>query len=205
MHLRPTYSGVVSTLALAVALSGTAYAAATLTGADVKDGSLTGRDVRNNSITSNDVRELTKKDLRPGVLPQPGPGARMEASGALTVPGGPDNSFEMDTEAFDTGGMYTAPDDFLTVTRTGTYLVTGVVHYGQSSAQRQLRIVVDGDVAALVTDSGADTQRTAQVTSLLRLTTGQRLTLGTFSGNAVAVVDFNGANDAWLAAQWMAP
>src|SRR5688572_25420853 len=98
MRVRPSYANVASTLALVVALSGTAYAAATITGADVK----------NNTLTSKDVRSLSMKDFKPRMVPI-GPGARMEASGgSLTVPNGPDNTFEMDTEAYDTGGMYTA-------------------------------------------------------------------------------------------------
>lgn len=206
--MRPhlTYANTASTLALVVALSGTAYAAATIGGAQVKDGSLTGRDVRDQSITSRDVRGLAKADLRPGVLPTPGPGARMEASGPLTVPAGPDNSFEMDVEAYDTGEMYSAPDDFLTITRAGTYLVTGKIQLDGAAVQRQVRVVVDEtDIVEMSLDSGGDTRRTGQVTTLVRLDVGQTVRLGTFASNAIGVADFNSTNDAWLAVQWLAP
>lgn len=207
MRLQPSYANIASTLALVVALSGTAYAAGRITGADVKNSSLTGRDVRNNSLTTKDVRGLTRRDFRAGALPVgPGPGARMEASGALTVPGGgADATFEMDTEAYDTGGMYSAPDDFITITRSGTYLVTGFIQYGGTSGQRQLRVMVDGTLRQVARDSGDDPIYTGEVVGMLRLSVGQRVTLGTFSNIAVEVSGFTGLNDAGLAVQWMAP
>jgi hypothetical protein len=47
-----SYPSIVSTLALLVALSGTAYAAATIRGGDVVNGSLTGKDLKNESVRS---------------------------------------------------------------------------------------------------------------------------------------------------------
>ena len=52
---RITYSNVVATLALIVALSGTAWAAM-VTGAQIKDNSVTGRDIRNGSLTGADLK-----------------------------------------------------------------------------------------------------------------------------------------------------
>lgn len=205
MRIRPSYANVASTLALVVALSGSAYAAAMITGANVKDGTLSGRDVRNNSLTTKDVRGLTKQDLRAGVLPTPGPGVRIEASGTLTVPNSADNNFEMDTEAFDTGNMYDAPDDFVTIRRAGTYLVTALLQYNGPSSQRQVRLVVDGEVVEIATDAGADQRATAQITTLMRLSVGQKVNLGTFSVGAVPVSDFTDQADVWLALQWLAP
>ena len=77
-RLRPrlTYSNVMATVAVFVALGGTSYAAIkitgrnvprdALTGADIKN--LTGRDVRNNSLTGADVARLNTKDVRNGGL-----------------------------------------------------------------------------------------------------------------------------------------
>ena len=48
---RAGYANVVATLALAVALSGTSYAATQLTGKDVKNESLKGRDVKDGSLS----------------------------------------------------------------------------------------------------------------------------------------------------------
>jgi hypothetical protein len=78
----------VAYLALFVALSGSAAAAAplvtgagvkdaSLTGADVRDSSLAGRDVRASSLTGSDVRDgtLRAKDFRKGELPAGAAGA----------------------------------------------------------------------------------------------------------------------------------
>lgn len=247
------YPNIVSTLALVLAMSGTAYAAATITGKDVVNNSLTGKDIKTNSVKSADVAGLKAIDFADPLPSGPqgpagaagptgpagaagaagavgpagpagapgaagavgpvgpagpaGPGARMEASGVLAVPTGPDNNFEMDTEAYDTGGMYTAPNDFLTVTQAGVYLVMGAIQANGAAAQRQVRIVVNGNVKEQMADSGADSRRTLQVISTLRLNVGDSVTLGTFnsSASALPVADFNGTNDAWLSAQWVSP
>jgi hypothetical protein len=65
-RLRPrlTYANVVATLALFIALGGSAVAASgLLTGKDIKDGSLTGADVATNSIGTKDVAGLKAKDF----------------------------------------------------------------------------------------------------------------------------------------------
>ena len=53
---RVSYANVVSTLALFVALGGTAGAAAVITSRDVRDGSLTSRDVKDHSLRAADLR-----------------------------------------------------------------------------------------------------------------------------------------------------
>ena len=58
-HLR--YSNVTATIALFVALGGSAYAATQLTGKDIRNSSLTGADVKN--------RSLTRSDLKRGTIP----------------------------------------------------------------------------------------------------------------------------------------
>ena len=72
MLSRLTYSNVMATLAIFVALGGTSYAAAKLTGADIRNSSLTGKDVRNSSLTGKDVRNssLTGRDIRNGSVAQ---------------------------------------------------------------------------------------------------------------------------------------
>jgi hypothetical protein len=54
---RLTYSNVVATLALFVALGGSSYAALTVTGKNVRNGSLTGKDVKRNSLIGRQIRE----------------------------------------------------------------------------------------------------------------------------------------------------
>jgi hypothetical protein len=54
---RLTYSNVVATLALFIALGGSSYAALTVTGKNVRNGSLTGKDLKRNSVTGRQIRE----------------------------------------------------------------------------------------------------------------------------------------------------
>jgi len=54
---RLTYSNVVATLALFIALGGSAYAAGHITSRDVKDRSLRGKDIRRNTLTGKEVKE----------------------------------------------------------------------------------------------------------------------------------------------------
>jgi hypothetical protein len=68
---RLSYANVTATLALVIALGGSAYAAATITGADVKDDSLTGADVRGHAATASAPEEdgsLTTYDIRNGTI-----------------------------------------------------------------------------------------------------------------------------------------
>jgi uncharacterized protein YjbI with pentapeptide repeats len=59
MKHRPGYSAVVSTSALLVALSGSAYASGLVTGKDVRNSSLTGKDLRDGSLTGADLAAST--------------------------------------------------------------------------------------------------------------------------------------------------
>jgi hypothetical protein len=65
-----SYSNVMATLAVFVALGGSSYAAIKITGKDVRDNSLSSADVRNNSLRSADVRtnSLTSADVKNGSL-----------------------------------------------------------------------------------------------------------------------------------------
>jgi hypothetical protein len=65
-----SYSNVMATLAVFVALGGSSYAAITITGKDVRDNSLRSADVRNNSLRSADVRNnsLRSADVKNGSL-----------------------------------------------------------------------------------------------------------------------------------------
>jgi hypothetical protein len=68
---RLTYGNVVATIALIVALGGTAYAAATITGDDVVDNSLTGADIQGHPATGQDPAQdgsLTSNDIKNGTV-----------------------------------------------------------------------------------------------------------------------------------------
>ena len=68
---RLTYSNVMATVAVFVALGGTSYAAAKITGADVRNNSLGKIDIKNGAIGSGEVRNksLLARDFRDGQLP----------------------------------------------------------------------------------------------------------------------------------------
>ena len=59
-----SYANVMATMAVFIALGGSAFAAATISGGDVEDGSLSGDDVKNNSLTSEDVKLLKIGDFK---------------------------------------------------------------------------------------------------------------------------------------------
>jgi hypothetical protein len=57
LRRRLTYSNVMATLAVFIAVGGSAAAAVVITGRNVKDGSLTGSDVKNGSLSTLDVKD----------------------------------------------------------------------------------------------------------------------------------------------------
>jgi hypothetical protein len=61
-----TYTDVIATLALFVALGGSSYAALTITGGDIRNGTLTGSDLKDESVTRRDVDNstITGSDLK---------------------------------------------------------------------------------------------------------------------------------------------
>lgn len=56
-RLRPSPALIVSSLALVVAVSGTAYAAATISGRSITDHSIAGRKLINNTLTGTQIKE----------------------------------------------------------------------------------------------------------------------------------------------------
>src|SRR4051794_19771168 len=71
LRSRLTYANVMATVAVFIALGGSATAAVLITGKNVKDGTLTGKDIKNSSIGSVDVKDgtLLPKDFRGARLP----------------------------------------------------------------------------------------------------------------------------------------
>ena len=65
-----SYSNVVATVALFVALGGTSYALLHVGSADVIDNTLRSKDIRNNTLRSRDIRDKTvrERDVRPNGL-----------------------------------------------------------------------------------------------------------------------------------------
>jgi hypothetical protein len=70
--MRPqlSYANVMATIAVFVALGGSAYAAIRITGANVTDGTLTGADIKTGSVAGIDIRNssVTGPDIRRGAV-----------------------------------------------------------------------------------------------------------------------------------------
>jgi hypothetical protein len=77
------YANVTATMALVVALGGSAYAANTIRSSDIKNGQVKQVDLANNAVTSGKVRNSTllSKDFKSGQIP-PGPRGATGATGA---------------------------------------------------------------------------------------------------------------------------
>lgn len=67
-----TYANVIATLALFIALGGSAYAAAKLTGDDIKNRSLSAEDIKRGTLTGTEIKNqsLRAREFAPGVLLQ---------------------------------------------------------------------------------------------------------------------------------------
>lgn len=81
----PSPSMLVALLALAVAMSGTAYAAATINGKNIKKGTVSSKQIKNSTITSSDIKNgtISGKDVKSATIT-----ADKIAAGVIpTVPG----------------------------------------------------------------------------------------------------------------------
>jgi hypothetical protein len=88
LRRRLTYSNVLASLALFIALGGTGYAAAMITGRNVKDGSLTGRDIRDGSIATKDLaRSVSQQNTSNSSTGVPGPAGPAGPRGNDGAPG----------------------------------------------------------------------------------------------------------------------
>lgn len=83
MRTRLTYSNVMASIALFVALGGSSYAAVKISGKDVRDNSLTGKDIRNGSLSGKDLKSNAIPPTRWLLLN--GAGDIEEQSGGFTV------------------------------------------------------------------------------------------------------------------------
>ena len=68
LRSRLTYANVMATIAVFLALGGSAYAALRITGANVVNGSLTGLDIKDNSMSGKDVKGIQSADIVDGSL-----------------------------------------------------------------------------------------------------------------------------------------
>ena len=174
-----------------------------VTSKSVKNGSLKGKDLKDQSVTGLDVSRLDATDLRAGAFP----GARAERDTG-TIPTAPTDSVDLTDEGYDTGNMYVPGDDFVTITRSGTYLIVGYVSWGDAGGgTRQLRIHVDDILRQVAVDHSTADEYTQQVTTVQTLTAGQKVTLGTVSGlgSPAALSAFSGQAEISLTVQMLSP
>lgn len=202
-----SYANVVSTLALVLALSGTAYAAATITGKDVKNGSLTGRDVKTNSVTGKDVkdRSIRNGDVGKGLLP--GAAAAIRNGAATVIPTAKSDLYVFDTEIYDTAKMFDG-GGYIRIPQDGTYALGAAITYlAAGKFQRQVRILINDQVSSvgIVNVDGSTISVSTAVT--VPLVAGDRISLGTYNGGPeTTVAEFVGdAPDALLTVQMVSP
>lgn len=85
---RPSPSLAIACLALAVSLSGTAWAAVAITGRDVKDGTLTSADIKDRSLLARDFKRGQLRAGRPGTRGPRGAAGAPGAAGPQGPAGG---------------------------------------------------------------------------------------------------------------------
>ena len=124
MRKRLTPGVVLGTLALVIAMTGSAVGARLITGKQIKNSSITGKDVKNKSLTKSDFRGsvrgprgLTGAQGPPGATGAPGPSALSNLTdtfGTITVGAGQVDGGTLpcdDGQKIVSGGFeYTAPD-----------------------------------------------------------------------------------------------
>jgi hypothetical protein len=124
MRKRLTPGVVLGTLALMLAMTGSAVGARLITGKQIKNSSITGKDVKNKSLTKSDFRGsvrgprgLTGAQGPPGATGAPGPSAvsnLTDTFGTITVAAGDVDGGTLpcdDGQKVVSGGFeYTAPD-----------------------------------------------------------------------------------------------
>jgi hypothetical protein len=232
-HIR---SNVVGYVALFFSLSlGTAYAADTIGSSDVIDESLLTQDFKNgevknadlgtsavtgakvlaSTLTGSDVAAdtLSKFDIGanavgPDELAQ-APGARAVSTTTQAIANNAGPTVTLDTEVFDTGNLYTAPNDSITISVPGTYLLSGEVGFAaNSNGVRSTRILVGTTHVAVNQTVGTSPAITrVPVSTIARLAAGNVVTLQAVQGSGASLNTANFSSsqlgDAYLAVQWL--
>ncbi len=137
---RLTYGNVVATLALLIALGGTAYAAATIGSKQIINNSIKSVDVRNGTLALADMTASARSALRPRWALVDADGTIIAQSGGVSVstPGGGDYYVNMGTNLTGRGIVATkawTASDFTTSGTPMTALCGGAPPQGVSCSQ----------------------------------------------------------------------
>jgi len=152
------YANVTATMALVVALGGTAYAANTVRSKDIKNGEVKRVDLASNAVTSGKVRNgsLLRKDFKRGEIRdgQTGPAGAPGATGPKGDPG-PSDVFQAFRNTISPPAL---PDNATTTLVTlplaaGRYVIFGKLDF-DGSGTMTCRLRAEGDSDRMLASGG---------------------------------------------------
>ncbi len=143
------------------------------------------------------------------------PAARVKAAGTpagtpQVFPTGTATPVELDTELFDVGGLYTAPDDQIVVNKRGSWLITAQIGWaGNTAGSRQLQIRANNQLIALDQVSpGSEGVIRQTATGIARLNPGETISLTAqqnSGGDLATQVNAGMPGGASLTVSWIGP
>jgi len=138
------------------------------------------------------------------------PAARAKSAVAQTFPTGVATAVELDTEIFDVGGIYTAPDDQILVGKQGTYMITAQIGWaGSLNGSRQLQIRAGNQLIAMSQASpGTEGVIRQTATGIARLSSGDAVSLIALQnsgGDLATQVNSGMPGGASLSVAWIGP
>lgn len=135
-----------------------------------------------------------------------GPAARATATIAQSIDSGA-KIVALDTQEFDSGGLYTEGDDGMVIARSGVYMVAGGIAWDDANAGgRQITLQADGVIRAGVSDEVGTTETLRQnLSTIVLLEQGDVVNLVAIesSQGPVPTLGSAGSGHAYLAVQWL--
>jgi hypothetical protein len=121
---------------------------------------------------------------------------------------------DLEQEEFDTGGMYVPGNDFITITRTGTYLLHAYVNWrnNDTTGRRQLQVRLGttgaGNFRATDESIAGTATTTNETTQIQRFNQGDTISINARQGSAtqISLNDLIGSTgEGGIAVQWLGP